>query len=223
VFAQTIKNLALASREMGSLMNRVNATPISPENSTDSDVLHEAYDLIPIFCDLNLVYLRRLPERLLMAMRPVLFANFQSSPSAFKNVCSFLSSSKLASAKPICDIELLKLAFREQTGWFDRLRSVFDGKKGLRDTIEHTPSIIHVTRVQYGDQQPKLEVQLASYYKDGTSEVDMVAVLREIIAGFCEFSASVVKASGLQRAYASNDCLVIMGNDEDSTTLWPAI
>src|SRR5437899_398782 len=71
-FAQMIKNLALASREMGSLMNRVNATPISPKKSTDSDVLHEAYDLIPIFCDMNLVYLRRLPERLLMAMRPVL-------------------------------------------------------------------------------------------------------------------------------------------------------
>jgi hypothetical protein len=106
-FYDGVRNLAIILREI-SLLTRtpISITPGSPE---ERDRAWRATELVPVHVDSAYLQLRRLADRLVVAVRPVLFAKFGQVSPKFTKLREFVQDERtMNSAEPICDVKLLQ-------------------------------------------------------------------------------------------------------------------
>jgi hypothetical protein len=180
--------------------------------------------LTPVYVDMALTYLRRLSFLLAAAMRMLIVNDYDNV--SWRNFSQFredvLEPNKLEGLQPICDLEVLRAAFRQHTGWFDLVTSgVKQGKKGVRASLEHRPTRLLVSQSEV-EGSWSVHVSLHSTHRD-VPEGDLLPLLAPNISDFCENLAGITQAVGWGNQYDALEVLAITGEDEDRTYYWPSI
>jgi hypothetical protein len=221
-YLATLQNLAITLRELHRMTRLSNRDPgnLDPVRLTAD---HRAYEMAPLYIDLAFSYLRRTPDLLAMACRPLLFEHWQLVPQRFKDWIANLSH--LESRKPLCDFTILSEAVSNHTEWFNVLRgrSPLSGKKGVSDALEHRAVQLRVVKQHSGSSQPRFTVMVQSRARDVERGHDMLPRLTESIAGLCRLMTGIHAAIGVGNRYQWGDQFVLVGNDEDTVGYWPQI
>jgi hypothetical protein len=221
-FLATLQNLAITLREL----HRITRLSCNLPGNLDPVTLtadHRAYEMAPLYIDLAFSYLRRTPDLLVMACRPLLFEHWQSVPQKFKDWIANLS--QLESHKPLCDFTILSEAVSNHTEWFNavRGRSPLPGKKGIRDALEHRAVQLRVVKQKRGSIRPRFTVMVQSRAREVERDKDILLRLTESIAGLCRLMTGIHTAIGVGSRYQWGDQLIVLGNDEDIVGYWPQI
>jgi hypothetical protein len=179
--------------------------------------------MVPLFIDLVFTYLRRLPDLLVLACRPLLFEDWKSVSPKFKEWID--DKDRLDKHKPSCDFGILRDTIDNHSAWFNNLRATsrVTGKKGIRDAFEHRGTRLLVCKQQSGDERPQLTVIIDSRAEDVEVRKDILPRVPESAAGLCRLMSGIHSAIGIDGRYGWEDCLVLGGNNEDVTGYWPPI
>jgi len=183
-----------------------------------------AAEMGPLFIDLALIYLRRLADRITVATAPVLFESFESAPREYKNLIGSVKANRIDGFKPICDVCKLRKAVEEHSSWFSALRGTnADGKKGLRDAVEHRGVILWPHLTQIGNSRPTYEVTMFSRSRDVMPVGNVLDSIAEHNSGLCAFMSALCDAAGWRGSYGARDVFLVVGDEEDVTALWPQL
>jgi hypothetical protein len=223
-FGQTLQKLVATLRELHFLVR------VASDHACDCDLEPElceldrqAFEMIPLYFDLAITYLRRIPDLLVMASRSLLFRDWQSTPCEFKKWSADIDS--IEGQHPICDFRILRESIVAHSGWFNQLRdkSPVSGKRGVRDAMEHRAVQMIVTKRQVGDERPRFTLMLESLAGDVDVRKDILPVVSESVAGLCGLMTGFHGAIGIHSAYEWGDSLATAGNDDDVVGFWPEI
>jgi len=221
ILFETVRNLAIALRELHLQVRTIEANPLAHGDDVEiSRLTLNAHEMTPLFVDLAYVYLRRVADRLVRAVRHVLFNNAEQAPVEFKKLKKDICNKALLNRwEPICDINILRNAITNQTSWFEKLRTE-GNRPGIRDILEHHSVRLSVQTNQAGDNNP----ELAAYIISGNRfSSDLISTLREIVAGFCDICSEIQAIVDFGHEYVAADRLIIVGIDDDYTGFWPEI
>jgi hypothetical protein len=195
----------------------------------DKEAFNEASRILE-FTELNLdlsyVYLRRLADRFIGAVKCLIVTHHASAPSSFTKLRSRIADPvKLKALGPACDADRLASVFRDHCGWFDRLRGTRGRQKpdGLRELMEHGPVTVQVTRGQVGDDPPDLSASIFHPTEEPRFRGNVLSALPEITFGLCRFWAELYPLLDKRIHYDGADYLSCRGLDTDFTAFWPEI
>jgi hypothetical protein len=221
-FLATLQNLAITLRELHRV-TRLSRNLLGNLDPLTLTADHRAYEMVPLYIDLAFSYLRRTPDLLVMACRPLLFEHWQSVPQKFKDWIANLS--QLESRKPLCDFTILSEAVSNHTEWFNavRGRALLPGKKGIKDALENRAVQLRVVKQKRGSNRPRFTVMVNSKARDVERDEDMLARINEAITGLCRLMTGIHAAIGVGSRYQLGDQLLLLGNDEDIVGYWPQI
>lgn len=182
-----------------------------------------AMEIVPLYVDLAFTYLRRLPDRLVVACRPLLFNHWQSVPRAFKEWIS--DADRLASYKPSCNFHILREALIDNSAWFNELRDIspVTGKKGIRDAFEHRGVRLLVGKQQAGDERARFTVMIDSRASDVDIHKNILSRIPDSLIGLFRLMAGIHSAIGFGSQYEWGDFLSLVGTDDDIVGYWPQI
>lgn len=220
-FSETLRNLAVALRELHLTVREACALPIGEEVRYED---LRAYEMVPLFADLAFSYLRRLPDLMAYASRPLLFQNWCSAPREFKKWIQKVD--RLEEFKPRCDVGKLRTAIQTHSEWFMKLRanSPATGKKGVRDVLEHRRVRLMASKQQSGNSKPRMMLMFDSHDGDVEVRTDLLPLILEATAGFCALMNGVQRSvlSG-QKTYEWYGNCFLFGIDDDVVGYWPEI
>jgi hypothetical protein len=179
--------------------------------------------MVPLYVDLTFSYLRRIPDLLVVACRPLLFAHWQSAPGTFKEWVADVG--RLASYNPSCNFSILRETLVNHSAWFHELRDIspVTGKKGIRDALEHRGVVLLVNKQQSGDNRPRYTVMLHSQAQDVEIHKDILPHISDSVAGLCRLMTGIHAAIGVGSQYEWRDYLRLVGTDDDIVGYWPQI
>jgi len=209
---QTIRKLAIALARLHSL-----------DRQADQDVgtLYHAMQDTPLFVDLVFAYLRRLADQLASATRVLLFTHpGVVTPRLHKWIINPEETSK---GVPTCDVERLRRALQERTGWLNIVRELRDPgqTKGVRDALEHGNTQVVVSGSFEGRA---LDIRMRGIRSKDPNGVDLHALIEPAIADFCSFLNELSEILGVGGGYVKTRRFVfIHGNVRDIVGYWPAI
>lgn len=216
-FTDTVQKLATTLRELHQ------AARVSCEHPHTIQGELRAMEIMPLYVELAFIYLRRLPDLLVVACRPLLFEHWQSVPRKFKDWIS--DADHLASYKPSCEFSVLREALITQSAWFNELRDVspVTGKKGIRDALEHRGVRLVVGKRQAGDGRTFFTVMPDSRASDVEIHKDILPRIPYSVAGLCRLMAGIHSAMDSGGQYEWGDLLSLVGSDDDIVDYWPQI
>jgi hypothetical protein len=222
-FSETLRKLARTLRELHQVIRTSCDNPCSVHDPGALTADDRAMEMVPLYVDLAFTYLRRLPDLLVVASRPVLFDHWQSVPMDFS--CWVSHVDDLASHKPSSDFTVLREAIVHHSGWFNELRdtSPLTGKKGIRDTLEHRRVRLLVGKQQAGDDRPRYTVMIDSPDPDVGIHKDILHRISDSVAGLCHLMTGIHSAIGVGSQYEWGDVLSLVGTDDDIVAYWPKI
>jgi hypothetical protein len=222
-FYDGIRNLMIVLREI-SLLVRV---PVSfrPDDPEGRERAWRAAELVPVHVDSAYLQLRRLADRLVVAVRPVLFAKSGEVSPEFRKLRNVIQDDcSMDRLKPICDTKLLRDAFDKHSSWFDILSHEEGGHKGIRDALEHTGVRMSSHLQQVGDEPTKFLLSLGpSPDVDNRWRDNLLSTLSHVIDGLCNLCSDIHSSVGVGTAYDQGDYVFLPGEDGDITKFWPEI
>jgi hypothetical protein len=222
-----IRQLLVTLREIKSLERA-----IVSESLTDSEGMQRTFrerELLPIYVEAALSYLRRFADRFAIGAGPLLFGNYKSVSSKFRELRKDIRNpTKMAKAQPLCDLNLLRAAFDHHSGWFDILATERDSKVrregGLRDALEHEGAFTYLGMQHLIDGRQRFLVSLAAYsIGRPTWREDLLSTLRHVVDEICSLCCDIHISVGIDGSYHGHDCMLVSGDDEDVTGFWPEI
>jgi len=232
-FDQTVRHFAIALRELGKCI-RLGSDPGFDEDPVDTERWNtglEASTLLPLYVDLAFVYARRLADHFAKAIRYILFTHCESAPREYKALRPLIANrAKLELLKPLCSVDLLRLAFERHSAWFDKLRRSTDQngevRKGIRDIMEHHPSAVTVQHAKAEDGPWEINANLGEPGTNASFRSELIPTLKMIVTDLAGLWTMVCGSAGLRVATRSwiapyGDVLLLTGNDDDSTAFWP--
>jgi len=222
-FSETLQKLATTLRELHRAERVSCEHPLSIRNPEVLTADHRAMEIVPLYVELAFIYLRRLPDLLVVACRPLLFEHWQSVSTKFKDWIS--NADRLASCKPSCNFDVLRETLIDHSAWFNELRDVspVTGKKGIRDALEHRGVRLIVGKQQAGDGRPYFTVMTDSRASDVEIHKDILPLIPDSVAGLCLLMAGIHSAIGFSSQYEWGDSLSLIGTDDDIVGYWPQI
>lgn len=222
-FFDTLQKLATTLRELHQAVRVSCDHPCTTDNPEALTVDFRAMEIVPLYVDLTFTYLRRIPDLLVVACRPLMFDHWQSVPPAFKDWIS--DPDHLANYKPSCNFDILRKALIDHSAWFNELRGVspVTGKKGIRDALEHRGVRLLVGKGQTGDRRPRFTVMIDSRASDVDIHKDIFPHIPDSVGGLCRLMAGIHSAKGIGNQYESGDFLSLMGTDDDIVGYWSQI
>jgi hypothetical protein len=232
-FETTTKNLAVALRELQRCIRLGNVPGFDDANAERKEASRQAAELIPLFLDIAIVYVRRLADHFTRASRYALFRHAESAPRELKKLRELaIDDAKLRSLDPICDAGLLCSALCDNCSWLDKLRDSKDESgetvKGIRDRIEHHPAAITVRHYKEDSEPWQVLGVLGEPGLNKDLDLTLIQSLKDIIAGLAGFWTEVCRAAKLpkpERGHSApyGDYVRLYGDVEDSTAFWPEI
>lgn len=222
-FSETLRKLATTLRELHETIRISCDRPSLLEDLETLNADLRASEMVPLYVDLTFAYLRRLPDLLVVACRPLLFEHWQSTPRTFKEWVADVD--RLASYVPSCDFSVLRETLVEHSAWFQELRdtSPATGKKGIRDALEHRGVRLLVGKQQSGNNRPRYTVMLDSRARDVETRKDILPHIFESVAGLCHLMTGIHASIGVGSQYDWSDILSLVGTDDDIVGYWPQI
>jgi hypothetical protein len=222
-FSETLRKLATTLRELHQTVRISCDHPCTLEDLEALTADRRASEMVPLYVDLAFAYLRRIPDLLVVACRPLLFAHWQSTPRTFKEWMANVD--RLASYNPSCNFSLLRETLVNHAAWFHELRDIspVTGKKGLRDALEHRGVRLLVGKQQSGDNRPRYTVMLDSRAQDVEIHKDILPHIPDSVAGLCRLMTGIHTAIGVGSQYEWGDFLSLVGTDDDIVGYWPPI
>lgn len=222
-FLETLQKLAITLRELHQTVRVSCDYPCFPRNPEALTVDLRSMEIVPLYVDLAFTYLRRIPDLLTVACRPLLFDDWESVPRTFKDWISDPDS--LATHKPSCNFDVLRKTLKDHSAWFNELRGVSPatGKKGIRDALEHRRVRLLVGKQQAGDMRPCFTVVADSQDGDVDIHKDILPCIPNSVAGLCLLMAGVHSATSTGNQYEWGDSLSMVGTDDDIVGYWPQI
>jgi hypothetical protein len=225
VFSELLHRLGVTLRELHANVKVSCDIPINP-NAQNQEMRNEdfrAMELVPIYIDSVMTYLRRIADRLVIASRPLLFEHWRSVSSKYKDWVDGIE--QFSQHNPTCDFDVLSQAVARYSNWFCELRGISDstGKKGIRDALEHRNVRLMVGKQQAGEAAPRMTVSMYSTSKDVGKRHDILEFVPLAIRGLCQLMTGFHQAIGAGTAYDREDTLFLVGTDDDVVGFWPEI
>jgi len=221
---ETLHKLVIVLRELNGLRRRAAALPWTLEDPRALEEQQRISELATIDLELAYVYLRRIADRLIGAIRCLIVANPDSAPSSFTRLrARVVDPDKLKALGPTCDADQLAVVFRDYCGWFETLRGIRGRRRpdGLRELMEHWPVSVQLGGIQVGDAPPKLTAHLLHPTEEPRIRADLLAALSEIISGLCQFWGKLYPLLDERQSYDRADRVSVFGEDADITGFWP--
>ena len=229
-FAYTLGKYCVALRELHKLSRIACERDASSNDGAAVDAFLRADELGQLYADSAVLYLRRLADRIASAAAPALFAHYKSAPRQYKNLVTLAKNeNELTDLLPICDAPLVCNVICRYSGWFAALRGIsMDGKKGVRDVLEHRghllSGVLHgTTDNETGAETRTFEIMLQSSAGDVELLQNLLECLGDWNAELCLVMDGLCRATGWSGDYQSQDVLMLAGNEEDIVGFWPEI
>ncbi len=143
--------------------------------------------------------LRRYADDLILALRPALFANYQSAPRKLAILVDRRNAGGLDKLEPIGNPEMLDQALRECTSWLSKLRGSENG--GIRDILIHRPHNLMVMGTKRGKAPWKVRVLLTDERK---RQHELLPILVECVDGICSLMTLLCQAIGVLKGYTES-------------------
>ena len=225
VFDEAVTRLAIVLREMQRIQRNAAGMAMPAQDASDWNTAEEIHYLMPCYIDLAYVYLRRLADFTTEAIRPALFENYQCAPIHFDELRDALQNRTVDIRwKPIVEISRLEVAYIKHSSWYNTLCGVsLDGKKGIRDSMEHRLSLTTTMTMRTNRQPPEILAILNAKSKDVDGETDLLAALRNVVRELCSFWTEVCYAVEFRKDYEQADLIPPFGDDGDVTGFWPPL
>lgn len=222
-FADELRKLVIVLRQLHEATGAICDHPCTLGNEEALSTEMKLRELVPLYIDLAFIYLRRIPDRLALACRPLLFKHWKSVPTHFRNWISM--ADQLDRYMPSCNLDFLRETLVHDTEWFQGLRatSPVTGRKGTRDALEHRGVRQIIMKQQAGDKRPTITVMLESRSPDVEIRNDLLPQVHNCVAGLCRLMACVQRSLGLGCSYEFRDHLISDGTDDDMVGFWPKI
>lgn len=229
---RTLRQLAIALRELHlqvrTLLN------ISDEEWFDKDVSelrsqaltqrHEGIERCEVLLISVFVLLRRFPDDLIDALRPILFRHWKSAPSSLKTAKRLAEEGTLCRADPFCDPEKLSSTIIAHSKWLELLRK----ENGIRDTLVHRPHFLQIgtagtKKITSDRYEWTITAHLLVGNANGYEHKNIFPLLLECIMGACNLMTELSYIIGGMKTYDRGDFLFLVGEDNDVVGFWPAI
>jgi len=232
---RTLENLSIILRELAVAMRHISSLDPITGNSNSKNREYYLLGLIKVYVDTSIMYLRRLADDFCRSVRYVLFDKFESSPREFKKLINLamLDENKLVKAGLLCDIGQLKEVIIENTYWFRDIRGMNrdgHGKKGYRDILNHHSSSIETTRDQTNNGPWQTKALLRYMSESNVMSFDLLAFVERSVSQLCDFWTRLYNILPYKSDdYKSGanlregDIFFILGDDIDTTRMWPKI
>ena len=135
-----LNNLSVILQELGATIRSTTSLDLLYGNNDSNNKQYYLTNLLKVYIDTAIMYLRRLADDLCRSMRFILFKHFESSPQKFKDLVDKTNNDEdaLDKAGLLCDIKQLKKVINANTNWFRDIRGMNrngQGKKGYRDAL----------------------------------------------------------------------------------------
>ncbi len=222
-FLQALRRLVVVLRELHCLNRRVaESVTFDDQPSTDDQAFGHANELAPPLVELAFVYFRRLPDLLARTLAHRIFGAWKSAPLDFKNWIA--EPEALLKLNPRCDGEALTRAVLEAAPWFNRLRGRSpEGKRGIRDSLEHRSMRVDVQASKTGDHPTRLQVSITGEASDSVSVFDALVEIRSFTASLAALLTSMTALLPGTGAYDVRCCAMVTGSLDDTTGFWPQL
>jgi len=222
-FSEILGRLATTLRELHQTVRISCDHPCTLEGPEALTADLRAFEMVPLYVDLAFSYLRRIPDLLVVACRPLLFVHWQSTPRTFKEWVADVG--RLESYSPSCNFSILRETLVNQSAWFNELRDIspVTRKKGIRDALQHRGVRLLVGKQQSGDDRPRYTVMLDSRDRDVEIHKDILPHIPDSVAGLCRLMTGIHAAIGVGSQYEWGDFLSLVGTDDDIAGYWPQI
>ncbi len=229
----TLDNLSVILRELGLTIRNITSLDLMYGDNDSKNRQCYLTDLIKVYIDTGLMYLRRLADNFCSSLRFILFKNFNSAPREFKTLIHKAINDELAQADILCDINKFRKVLKENTNWFRDIRGMDrsgQGKKGFRDVLEHHPSSIEILFRKTGNGPWEISALLRYKSESSLMSIDLLDFLKKSISELCDFWTELYKIMPYQydsykfgQNLREGDLHYLIGDDHDITYMWPEI
>ena len=223
ILRQLIGRLIYSNRELSFWLKECENYDFHEKDNKKMTHWMHASEMIPLFADLSIVYLRRIMDRFAEAISPVLFRNYRSAPKKLHKLIEKAKKHDLQDLDLICDEQKLLEALENHTNWIIKVRGFneFSDKKGIRDSIEHRT--VNLTVSWHGKSpNTRTELRLFSHSKD-VPRVDLINYLTDILKGLCDLWYRIHLSINWSSCYDRWSSFPVRGNDDLVVSLWPSI